>query len=65
MSPQIALKYDVEVESGGHVQLDVPFPPGARLTVFVIKSDDAFNDLLMAAQSSTEFWNNPWDDEGR
>ncbi len=63
MLPQTALKYDTQVKSGGHLELDVPFPAGARVTVFVIQSGDAFNDLLMAAQSSTEFWNNPLDDE--
>jgi hypothetical protein len=63
MLPQTALKYDIQVQSDGHLELDVPFPAGARLIVFVIQSDDAFSDLLMAAQSSTEFWDNPLDDE--
>jgi hypothetical protein len=63
MLPQTALKYDVEVKEHGHVELTVPFPAGAHLTVFVIEADDVFNDLLTAAESSLSFWNNPFDDE--
>ena len=42
----------------------VPFPPGARVTVFVVGgSADICDDLLWAAQSSLDFWDNPFDDE--
>ncbi|MBI4787080.1 MAG: hypothetical protein HY782_08550 [Chloroflexi bacterium] len=63
MMAQTALKYDVEVKENGHVELDVPFPAGAHVTVFVIESGDAFHDLLVASESSLDFWNNPFDDE--
>ena len=63
MISQPAMKYDVEVKENGKVELDVPFPVGAHLTVFVIEADNVFNDLLMASESSTDFWNNPFDDE--
>ncbi len=64
MMPQTALKYDVEVQDDGRVELTVPFPPGAHVIVFVIEAaDDAFTDLLLAAQSSLDFWDNPFDDE--
>jgi hypothetical protein len=63
MLTQTALKYDVEVKEDGRVELSVPFLAGAHLTVFVIEADDVFNDLLMAAESSLDFWNNPFDDE--
>ena len=63
MTTQTALKYDVEVKENGRVELTVPFPTGAHVTVFVIEADDAFNDLVMAAESSLGFWNNPFDDE--
>jgi hypothetical protein len=63
MMQQTALKYDVEVKENGHVELSVPFPAGAHLIVFVIQADDTFDDLLMAAESSLDFWDNPWDDE--
>jgi len=62
--PQTALKYDVEVMKEGRVELLVPFPPGARVVVFVIEEPaDTFDDLLSAAQSSLDFWDNPLDDE--
>jgi len=61
---QTALKYDLEVMNEGRVELRVPFPPGARVTVFVIEeSSNAFDDLLSASQSSLDFWDNPLDDE--
>ncbi len=64
MMPQTALKYDVEVQDDGRVELTVPFPPGAHVIVFVIEAaDDNFADLLLAAQSSLDFWDNPFDDE--
>ena len=61
---QTALKYDVKVQEKGRVELQVPFSPGARITVFVIEEPaDNFSDLIMAAQSSLDFWDNPYDDE--
>jgi hypothetical protein len=65
MTQQTALKYDVEVKENGRVELSVPFPAGAHLIVFVIHADDAFDDLLTAAESSLDFWDNPWDDEDK
>jgi hypothetical protein len=62
--PQRALKYDVQVMEEGRVELHVPFPPGARVTVVVIReADEPLDDLLTAAESSLDFWNNPFDDE--
>ncbi len=63
MMAQTALKYDVLVKENGHVELDVPFPAGAHVTVFVIASGDSFGDLVAASESSLDFWNNPFDDE--
>jgi antirestriction protein ArdC len=63
MLAQTALKYDVEVNKDGQVELTVPFPVGAHVTVFVVDAGDGFADLLYASQSSLEFWNNPLDDE--
>ncbi len=60
---QTALKYDVELKEPGRLELDVPFPAGTHVTVFVIESGDTFDDLLMASASSLDFWNNPIDDE--
>ena len=59
-----ALKYDLEVEDNGLVQLYVPFSRGARIVVFVVEElDDPFADLFAAAQSSIDFWDHPYDDE--
>ena len=64
MVHQTALKYDAEVLDEGRVELHVPFDPGARITVFIIKEPaDTFNDLLLAAESSLGFWDNPYDDD--
>ena len=61
---QTTLKYELEVKEEGRVELKVPFSPGTRVIVFVVKeSDDTFDDLLLAAQSSLDFWDNPFDDE--
>jgi hypothetical protein len=64
MMPQTALKYEAEVKQDGRVELSVPYPPGARVVVFVIESlEDSFSDLAQAAQTSLDFWDNSFDDE--
>ena len=61
---QTALKYDLEVEPEGRIALHVPFPVGAHVTVFVIEEPaDRFDDLVAAATSSLDFWDNHHDDE--
>ena len=63
--PQTTLKYDIEVTQTGRLELPGPFEVGAHLTIFVIseQATDNFDDFLAAAQSSTDFWDNPFDDE--
>lgn len=64
LRPQTALKYDVEVIEEGRLELRGPFSPGERIVVFVMKEVvDVFDDLLEAAHSSLDFWDNPFDDE--
>jgi len=59
-----ALKYDAQVTDEGRVELRVPFRPGAHVTVFVVEeSAESFADLVAAAQSSLDFWDNSLDDE--
>jgi hypothetical protein len=61
---QTALKYEVEVQEDGLVELHVPFSSGARVVVFVIpETPDTFDDLVGASESSLAFWDNPLDDE--
>ena len=63
MLAQTALKYDVEVNKDGHVEIDVPFPAGAHVTVFIVETGESFADMLFASQSSLAFWDNSLDDE--
>jgi hypothetical protein len=61
---QIALRYDTEVKDGGRLDIDVPLAPGVPVTVFVFESPNGdSHDLVLASQSSLEFWDNPLDDE--
>jgi hypothetical protein len=65
-SPQPTIKYEVEVREQGRVEFHVPFAPGARIVVFVIREEpvqESFTDLVAAAESSLAFWGNPLDDE--
>lgn len=57
------LKYEVEVQEHGRIELQVPFAAGRKIVVLVMKDDrDDFNDILAASSSSLEFWDNPIDD---
>ena len=57
-------KYKVKVQEGGKVELSVPLPKGTRVAVLVVEEGEGvFSDLVLAAQSSLDFWNNPIDDE--
>ena len=64
LSPEPALRYDLDLPPDGRIELQVPLPPGSHLTVFVVeRGANETNDLLAASQSSTAFWDNPEDDE--
>ena len=63
MLAQTALKYEIEVTQNGQVELTVPFPPGAHLTVFIVEAGETFSDLMSAAESSLAFWDHSLDDE--
>ena len=61
---QRAFRCESQVEKEGHVQVHVPFAPGARVSVFVIEeSPETMHELMEASQSSLDFWDNPFDDE--
>jgi hypothetical protein len=62
--PRNAYKFETEVLPGGRLEITVPVAPGSRVEVLVITPDtvEDFQDLVDAAQSSTDFWNNPVDD---
>ena len=60
-SPQ-AVKLEANIGDHGTVELKTSFPPGTRVDIQVSPRDDT-DDLREAAASSTDFWNNSWDDE--
>jgi hypothetical protein len=61
---QLPLRYDVEVPSDGRIEVQLPLPAGSHVTVYVVEHSDAESaDLLAASLSSTDFWDNPEDDE--
>lgn len=58
------LKLEATVGPGGKLDLAVPLPPGTRVEVVVVPAEEeGLADLMHAAQSSTDFWDNPLDDE--
>ncbi len=59
-----AYKFQTNVGPGGKVELNVPLPPGTNVEVLVFSPETGdFGDLVGAAASSTDFWDNPLDDE--
>lgn len=62
--PQTALKYETEVHEQGRVEITVPYAPGDRVVLFVMPAlPEGTDDLLAAAQTSLDFWDNPYDDQ--
>jgi hypothetical protein len=62
--PQLPLRYDIEVPPSGRIEVQLPLPAASQVTLYVVeRGEDEFNDLLAAAGSSTDFWDNPEDDE--
>ena len=59
-----AFKYKLNVQEDGKVELRVPLPKGTRVAVFVVReNEDDLGDLVLAAKSSLDFWDNSIDDE--
>jgi hypothetical protein len=60
----LPLRFDSQVLPGGRIEVSVPLPPGSQVTIYVTQTPNAeLNDVLQASISSTEFWDNPYDDE--
>jgi hypothetical protein len=57
-------RYELEVPADGRLEVPVPLPAGAHVTVLIVEHPvDESDDLTGAATSSTDFWDNPYDDE--
>ncbi|MEX2140209.1 MAG: hypothetical protein WD894_13170 [Pirellulales bacterium] len=41
----------------------MPLPAGQRVRVLIVAEDEELRDLMRAAESSIDFWDNPLDDE--
>lgn len=61
--PQLPLRYDLEVPPNGRIELQLPLPVASHVTVYVVEDRQELDELLAAATTSTEFWDNPLDDE--
>jgi len=62
--PRTALTFEVHARDDGKVEFVGSFQPGERLTVIVIReAAQEFDDLVAAAGSTLDFWDNPLDDE--
>jgi hypothetical protein len=59
MKTETALKYDAEVKGDGQVTVNVPLAPGSKVKVFIVETESEFEDLVLASQSSLEFWKHP------
>jgi len=61
---QKAYKLEATVNESGKLELTVPLPPGTPVEVVILApEEDPFDDLVQAAASSTDFRDNPEDDE--
>ena len=59
-----AIQLESTVNAEGKLELSVPLAPGTRVEIVVLApEEEAFEDLLQASESSTDFWDNPLDDE--
>jgi hypothetical protein len=61
---QQAYKFMATITPQGKVEIDVPLPPGTPVEVLILSlTEDTFSDLVGAATSSLDFWDNGLDDE--
>jgi hypothetical protein len=61
--PDGLLKYELEVGDHGRLEMKLPIESGARVVVYVCRETaDDCTDLIAAAESSLDFWDNPLDD---
>ncbi len=57
-----AYKYHSVVNEDGTIKLPkLPFPNGAKVEVIILPEDESI-EMIHAAESSFQFWDNPVDD---
>jgi hypothetical protein len=60
---QTAYRFSAQVGAAGKLEVIVPVPSGTPVEVVVLAPpSDEFADLVSAAQTSLDFWDNPQDD---
>lgn len=64
-TPVTSWRYEAEVMDEGRIELQVPLPQGSHIVVYVTEEPaaESFGDLLAAASTSLDFWDNALDDE--
>jgi len=61
---QLPMRFDMQVPPDGRVEVQLPLAAGSQVTMLVFEKSAAdFDDLLSASTTSTDFWDNPEDDE--
>jgi len=64
MSLPRPLRFDLDVPPDGRIYVQLPLPAPAHVTVYVAEhAGSEFANLVAAAASSTDFWDNPYDDD--
>ena len=59
-----ALKFYVKIGEDGKIDLpELEKLKGRRAEIIILPLEESFEDLLMASESSLDFWDNPIDDE--
>ena len=62
--PLKAFRYETTIGPACKVEVAVPLPAGTLVEVVVLTpAQNEFGDLVRAAESSTDFWDNPLDDQ--
>jgi hypothetical protein len=60
----LPLRFDIQVPPDGRIEVQLPQAAGSQVTMYVVEQQDGLMEELAAASvSSTDFWNNPEDDE--
>ncbi len=58
-----AFQFETKVGPEGKLEINVPLLIGTTVEVLVLAPEGEFADLVQAASTSTDFWDNSLDDE--